>query len=161
MDDIEWLEAKTGCRIEEIHSLNDELWRLINTYADNLDDEKVKDVLERSEETLESAISAAKEHLQSVLALQQKQSVKPSANVPVRHVQQCSRTASRARRSATRPTGGGGSPGDDDGDPDSSDSDPPAPIALAHYPHSLTSHFKRNKLIPRRCWRVAEGRRAA
>jgi hypothetical protein len=170
MDDFEWLEAKTGCRIEEIHQASAEHKHLCEICYANPDNAEAKRLLEHFTKKVESALSEAKKHLQSMLELQQKQSVKPVMNVPVKHTTPCARTASRAHRGASRPTftqqGGGGS-GDDDGDSDSSDSDPPGPGARARYLQPLTSHSKRNKFrylnqrSPRCCWRVAEGGRAA
>jgi hypothetical protein len=169
MDDFEWLEAKTGCKLEEIHHLFSENEKLLGVYYSNPGNEEVKEQFERSSEKFESALFKAKEHLRSMLVCQQKQSVKPAMNVPIKHTTPCARTASRASHSASRPTftqnGGGGS--GDDGDSDSSDSDPPGPGARAYHLYPLTSHSKGNK--PRyldrrtscRCWRVAGGRWAA
>ena len=170
MDELELLEAKTGIGMKEIHDLDSHVTQLMGLSYENPDDEKVKDAYERSTDELESTISKATEYLQSVLALQQKQSVKHPVDIPVKHIQQRARVASRTHHSATRPTptgGGGGSGEGDDGDPDSSDSDPPAPGARAHHIPSVTFHFKRNKpryfnrRFPLYSCRMAEGGRAA
>jgi hypothetical protein len=170
LDDIAWLESKTGCRIEEIHRLSSEYDNLAGLFYQNPDDEELKKAFEYYGDKLESMLSETKKYLQSVLARQQKQSVKSSMGVPVKHIQPCARTASRARRSVARPTGGGGGgPGgdDDDGDPDSSDSDPPGPGARARNAHFLNlsknPYFKpENGQLSHRSWRMSsEGRHAA
>jgi hypothetical protein len=165
LDDIEWMEAKTGCKIEEIHRLSSAHGKLIGIVYQNPDDEKMKKALEHFEDKLESALSETKKYLQSVLALQQKQRAKSPMDVPVKQTRPCARTASRARRGTQRPTfaqkGGGGSGDDGDGDPDQGD--PPGPS------HNVTPFpncpEKLNSSPPpwRRpgSWLMAEGGRAA
>jgi hypothetical protein len=165
MDDLEWLEAKTGCRVEDVHRLSDEHELLLGQNYTKIDDENVKSVLGESAKKLESAISKASKRLRLVLKHQQKQVVKSSANVLVKQTQPCARAASRARRSTSRPTAtrGGGGPGDSGDDSgDSDQGDPPGP------PHSVTPLFtplKRPNSThhpwnAHGSWRM-EGRRAA
>lgn len=171
MDDIEWLEAKTGCKVEEVHHLSDEYDKLINFVYQNPGNEEAESALERLGDEVESLFSKTKERLQSVLAFQQKQSVKPPVVAPVKHARLCARTASRAHRGAARPTftqsGGGGSGGggdDDDGGSDSSDPDLPEPEARAHHQSSVKSSTKHhkptytNRRFFRRSWHVGERR---
>ncbi|MDR1134444.1 MAG: hypothetical protein LBL05_09795 [Synergistaceae bacterium] len=166
INEIEWLETKTGCKDEEIHRLSSEYDRLADIVYQNPGNEEAESALERFGDKFEEQFSKTKKHLQSVLALQQKQNFKPSMDVPVKHTTPCARAASRARRTTSPPTitqGGGGS-GGDNGDSDSSDSDPPGPGARAHHLYPLTSS-KRNKprhlnrRISRCSWRVSEGGR--
>jgi hypothetical protein len=172
MEELEWLEAKTGCTIEEVHRLNSDIGRLALQIVrnENNPSEDVKKNVEHNKEAmirsiveLEIAIGRGRKHLQSILDKQRQQNAKLFMNTPIKHFSPRARAASRARRSTTRQTGGGGSPGDED----NGESDPPEPGARAHHLSSVTSHSKGNKprylnwRRCRRCWRMGEGRRVA
>ncbi|MDR1515355.1 MAG: hypothetical protein LBS45_06640 [Synergistaceae bacterium] len=161
MDDLEWLEVRTGRKNEEIHRLSDETLLLLGQHHSDPEDENARNAYEHSAEKLESEVSKAKKRLQLVLRRQQKQNIKSSVNVSVKHIQPCARTASRAHNSAPRPTftgsGGGGSVNDDD-DGDTDCSDPPL-VPYPICPKQLNSTLH-PWLVPG-SWLITEGRRAA
>jgi hypothetical protein len=59
MDDLKWLETKTGCKIEEIHRLFSEDEHLMQQCYENPNDEELENALETSMKELESVIAHA------------------------------------------------------------------------------------------------------
>jgi hypothetical protein len=165
LNDVAWLESRTGHCDEETHRLGNERVKAMRR-------ENGESELDDIEKKLKVAALEARRRLQLKLQELQRQKVFSNARAKqmITRPTPCARTASRAHRGASRPTftksaeGGGTS---DDGDSDSSDSDPPAPGARAHHPSSVTLYPQKSKLrylnrrLPHCCWRMTEGRRVA